>query len=247
MRKIFNVSNIFHRQRSKLTRLSRLAINAKLAETSCTLTHFNIHHLDERISRLIDMTVATILLVILAPILALLTIVIWLEDRCSPIFVHRRIGRDGREFPCLKFRTMVTDADQRLENLLAFDPAAAREWALDHKLRVDPRITRLGSFLRKTSLDELPQLVNVVIGHMSLVGPRPIVRSEVVRYGRYFEHYCHVRPGITGLWQVSGRNNVSYRRRVALDTFYARRKSIKTNLVIIARTFPAVLSTNGSY
>lgn len=197
-------------------------------------------------SRSFDVGVAGTALLVMAPVLAALALCIWLSDGGSPIFVHWRIGRGGRKFPCLKFRTMVTDSQRRLQELLASSPAAAEEWHRDHKLRVDPRVTKLGAFLRKSSLDEIPQLANVVVGHMSLVGPRPIIESEVPRYGRYFQHYCSVRPGITGLWQVSGRNDVSYRRRVAIDTTYVRRKSLPTDLMILQRTLPAVLTGRGS-
>ena len=196
--------------------------------------------------RALDVSIAGSALAIMAPALVALALVIWMHDGGSPIFVHRRIGRRGRLFPCLKFRTMVTDSEQRLAHLLATDEAAAIEWARDQKLRQDPRITKLGVFLRKTSLDEIPQLANIFVGHMSLVGPRPIVPSEVARYGRYFEHYCRVRPGLTGLWQVSGRNNLSYRRRVVLDTVYCRTKSVTKDLLILGRTVPAILSARGS-
>jgi lipopolysaccharide/colanic/teichoic acid biosynthesis glycosyltransferase len=129
---------------------------------------------------------------------------------------------------------------------LATNPAAREEWARDQKLRDDPRVTRLGRFLRKTSLDELPQLINVLRGEMNLVGPRPILESEIPRYGASFRHYCTVKPGITGLWQVSGRNNTSYRKRVALDVLYARRRSAGLDLLILLRTVPAVLLRQGS-
>jgi exopolysaccharide production protein ExoY len=195
--------------------------------------------------RALDVSIALIILLVTLPILAILCLAIWAHDRGSPIFAHRRIGRGGQAFPCLKLRTMVVDSDRRLRELLESDPAAAFEWHVSQKLRNDPRITPLGAFLRKSSLDELPQLVNVLLGHMSLVGPRPIVEAEVGRYGRYFKFYCAVRPGITGLWQVSGRNDVSYRRRVALDTVYARSHSLFMDLSILTRTVPAVLSSKG--
>jgi exopolysaccharide production protein ExoY len=141
---------------------------------------------------------------------------------------------------------MVPDAERRLEELLETDPEAAGQWALDQKLHNDPRITNLGAFLRKSSLDELPQLLNVILGQMSMVGPRPIVAAEVPRYGRYFQDYCRVRPGITGLWQVSGRNLLSYRRRVALDTLYSRNKSLAMDLFILSRTVHAVIARHGA-
>jgi lipopolysaccharide/colanic/teichoic acid biosynthesis glycosyltransferase len=201
--------------------------------------------LDPALGRSLDVLVAVAALIVMAPVLVLIALMIWAQDGGSPLFAHRRIGRGGASFPCLKFRTMVTDADARLAHLLATDAASAEEWARDQKLRADPRITPLGQFLRASSLDETPQLLNVVLGQMSLVGPRPIIENEVPRYGRYFSVYCRVRPGITGLWQVSGRNDLSYRRRVALDTVYCRAKSVPFDLLILGRTVPAVLSRRG--
>ena len=142
---------------------------------------------------------------------------------------------------------MAIDAEERLAELLARDPIARAEWARDHKLRDDPRATPLGVFLRRSSLDELPQLFNVLQGTMSLVGPRPIVDAEIARYGKRFQHYCAVKPGITGLWQVSGRNDVSYRTRVALDCIYAKSRSPGLYLWIVVVTIPAVLLRKGSY
>ena len=206
-----------------------------------------VHVFDANLSRTLDVVVAILALTILFPVIVIFGICIFLQDGGSPIFAHRRIGRAGQSFPCLKLRTMVRDSEERLRRHLEADPAARAEWAMDQKLRSDPRITPLGHFLRKSSLDELPQLVNVLAGHMSLVGPRPIVQAEVIRYGRYFRFYCAVRPGITGLWQVSGRNDTSYRRRVAMDTVYSRRRSIGTDISILVRTVPAVLASKGSF
>jgi lipopolysaccharide/colanic/teichoic acid biosynthesis glycosyltransferase len=197
--------------------------------------------------RTINIILASILLVVFAPVFAVVATLIWLEDRGPLIFRHRRIGRNGRLFNCLKFRSMAAHAEMRLARLLKDDPVARAEWDRDHKLRNDPRITKIGRFLRASSLDEIPQLINVIRGDMSLVGPRPIVQDEVVRYGRRIESYLKVRPGITGLWQVSGRNDVSYRRRVAMDVLYARRKSFSRDLVILFCTIPAVLLRKGSY
>ncbi len=196
--------------------------------------------------RVLEVIIALAAVIVLAPVLLLIALVVWAQDGGSPIFVHQRLGFGGVLFPCLKFRSMVVDSQARLADLLASNPEAAAEWARDQKLRNDPRITKLGQWLRKTSLDELPQLFNVLAGQMSLVGPRPIVESEVWRYGRYFQHYCSVRPGITGLWQVSGRNDLSYRRRVVLDTVYARTRSLAVDLAIMLRTVPAMLSGRGS-
>lgn len=197
--------------------------------------------------RIVDFAVALTAIIALFPLLLAVMVVIYLTDPGPIIFAHRRVGRNGRLFPCFKFRTMVVDADTRLAVLLARDPQARAEWENDHKLRVDPRITRIGQFLRRSSIDELPQLFNVVRGEMSLVGPRPIVQAEVARYRRFFSDYATVKPGITGLWQVSGRNDTTYRRRVAMDVSYARQKSLLFDLKIVAMTIPAVLAAKGSY
>lgn len=203
--------------------------------------------LEEAGVRLLDIGVSLAAIIALAPLLLLVAMMIKLRNPGPVFFAHRRLGRDGRSFGCLKFRTMVVDAEQRLAALIANDPVARAEWERDHKLRNDPRIIPGGNFLRKASLDELPQLFNVLRGAMSIVGPRPIVESEVARYGRYYASYCAVRPGITGLWQVSGRNDVSYRRRVACDVSYARNKSMVGDVRLIALTLPAVLKAKGSY
>ena len=196
---------------------------------------------------LINFMLASLLLAFFAPLMFAVAVAVFLQDGGPVIFAHRRLGRDGRFFACLKFRSMATDAQARLNHLLAADPEARAEWERDHKLRNDPRITRLGDFLRRSSLDELPQLFNVLRGEMSLVGPRPIVEGEACRYGRRIADYCSVRPGITGLWQVSGRNNTSYRRRVAIDVVYSRRKSLILDARILLMTIPAVLLRRGSY
>ena len=197
--------------------------------------------------RTLDIACSIAALGFFAPFLIVLMLLVWLSDGASPIFAQRRIGRGGRVFRCFKLRTMVPDAEARLSQLLARDPVAREEWARDQKLRTDPRITPLGRFLRTSSFDELPQLYNVLRGDMSIVGPRPIVDAEKARYGRYIRDYCSVPPGITGLWQISGRNDVSYRRRVALDVTYARSKSLALDLRIMAATVPAVLLKRGSY
>ncbi|MDE0878199.1 MAG: sugar transferase [Sphingomonas bacterium] len=201
----------------------------------------------DSILRALDVVIAGLALVFLLPLMAIIAALVWMTDRGPIVFAHHRIGRGGRVFPCLKFRSMVTDSSARLQELLERDPVARAEWARDHKLKNDPRITKIGNFLRKSSFDELPQLINVLRGEMSLVGPRPIVDAEIPRYGRYFAHYCAVRPGITGLWQVSGRNDVNYRRRVAFDVIYGRNRSVRTNMRIIAATVPAVAMSRGSY
>jgi exopolysaccharide production protein ExoY len=196
--------------------------------------------------RPVDLAVALVALALLVPLIAAVALAVWFTSAGPVLFAHRRIGRHGKEFFCFKFRSMAVDADARLQALLAREPAARAEWHSTHKLQSDPRVTRIGAFLRRSSLDELPQLFNVLCGSMSLVGPRPIVVGEVVRYGTYFHDYCKVRPGITGLWQVSGRSNTSYRQRVAMDVLYVRRRSLRLNGMIIAKTLPAVMLQRGS-
>jgi lipopolysaccharide/colanic/teichoic acid biosynthesis glycosyltransferase len=200
---------------------------------------------DDRLIRALDVTIAVVLLIFFLPLM--LSIALLLAPAGRILFAQRRIGRDGAEFHCLKFRSMVVDAEARLTHLLETSPEARREWANTQKLKDDPRITPLGRFLRKTSLDELPQLLNILSGDMSIVGPRPIVRAEIGRYGRYFPRYCAVKPGLTGLWQISGRSDVDYRRRVALDMLYVKSKSVKIYLLVIMKTPLMVIGGRGSY
>lgn len=202
---------------------------------------------DRFLTRALDVVGSLALILLLAPLMITIALLVLVTDAGPIIFGHRRLGRDGRVFRCFKFRSMVADAETRLSKLLAVDSAARAEWHRDHKLKNDPRITPIGAFLRRSSLDELPQLFNVLIGDMSLVGPRPIVDAERSRYGRYFGIYCQVRPGLTGLWQISGRNDVSYRRRVALDVAYARSQSFALNVKILLMTVPSVVRAQGSY
>lgn len=198
------------------------------------------------IKRFVDVIGAIVLGVVFMPLIVV--IVLMLRRNGGPvIYMHRRVGRGGRMFPCLKFRTMVPDADDALRELLEHNPELQAEWVRDHKLRHDPRVTQLGRFLRRTSLDELPQLVNVLRGEMSLVGPRPVVREELLRYGKNVETYLAARPGITGLWQVTGRNDTDYRRRVVLDTYYVRNQNLFLDLYILAKTTGVVLGGNGAY
>jgi undecaprenyl-phosphate galactose phosphotransferase len=194
----------------------------------------------------IDPALAVTLLAVLLPLLSILALLVKLDG--GPVFYgHRRVGRAGRDFRCWKFRTMVPDADRVLAELLARDVEAKAEWDRDFKLRRDPRVTWIGRVLRATSLDELPQLANVVRGEMGLIGPRPIVEEEIPRYGRHIVAYLSCRPGITGLWQVSGRNDVSYRSRVLLDCEYAKHQSPLLDLQILARTVKVVLRGRGAY
>jgi lipopolysaccharide/colanic/teichoic acid biosynthesis glycosyltransferase len=203
--------------------------------------------LDEAVIRTLDITIAICLIIFALPLLIAIAMAIKIQDRGMVVLAHERVGKNGQMFKCLKFRSMVLNAEERLADVLQTDPLACEEWERDHKLRRDPRITRVGDFLRRFSLDELPQLINVLRGEMSIVGPRPIVLAEITRYGPRFGNYCAVKPGITGLWQVSGRNNVPYRRRVAMDTIYARNKSFAWDIKLLFLTVPAVLFASGSY
>ena len=195
--------------------------------------------------RAFDIIAALALLIFVAPMFLLVALAIKLFDPGPVLFAHKRLGQGGTSFGCLKFRSMTVDADQRLRRLLETDGGARAEWGQYHKLRNDPRITPLGKFLRRSSLDELPQLFNVLRGEMSLVGPRPIVAGEVGRYGRYFDVYCSMKPGLTGLWQVQRRDDTSYRRRVAFDLTYARTRSVALNIKILFLTVPSVLRGHG--
>ena len=194
---------------------------------------------------LLDRCAAAMLLLLLAPLFVVVMLLIR-RDGGAALFRHQRIGFNGRMFGCMKFRTMTSDADKALERVLAHDPAAAAEWHATQKLRRDPRVTGVGRFLRMSSLDELPQLVNVLRGDMSLVGPRLIVRAEVARYGREFQQYCRARPGLTGLWQVSGRSDTSYAERVMLDVDYVANYSFWRDTTILCKTIPAVVMRKGA-
>jgi UDP-galactose-lipid carrier transferase len=201
----------------------------------------------QRIAKIaFDLSVATLALIVLAPLLLLVALLVKL-DGGPALFLHTRIGAGGREFKCLKFRSMSVHGDSLLERLLTRNSAAAAEWAETHKLRNDPRVTRIGRLLRKTSLDELPQLFNVLRLEMSLVGPRPIVRHEVPHYAEDIAYYYEARPGITGLWQISGRSDVSYERRVRLDCWYVKNWTIWHDIAILAKTIPVVLNCKGAY
>jgi exopolysaccharide production protein ExoY len=198
------------------------------------------------LKRISDVVGAALLGLLFAPLIVAIAILLRREGG-SIIFRHRRVGQDGKTFDCLKFRSMVPDADKVLRDLLERHPELMAEWLRDHKLRDDPRITAVGRFLRRTSLDELPQLWNVLRGEMSLVGPRPVVREELLRYGRCVGIYLSARPGITGLWQVKGRTNTDYRQRVVLDVYYVRRHNLFLDLYILMKTTQVVLGGSGAY
>ncbi|MBW6396605.1 sugar transferase [Roseomonas sp. HJA6] len=197
--------------------------------------------------RAMDIAIAAAALVAAAPFFLVVSLLVR-ADGGPAFYAHNRVGRGGRIFGCLKFRSMVVDSQARLEALLASDPEAREEWETTRKLRNDPRITRIGRFLRATSLDELPQLINVLRGDMAIVGPRPVTASELDSfYGAASAHYLTVRPGITGLWQVSGRSETSYDQRVALDVAYVSQPSLLADLRILLKTPVAVLSRRGAH
>ncbi|TDQ57898.1 undecaprenyl-phosphate galactose phosphotransferase [Mesocricetibacter intestinalis] len=198
------------------------------------------------VKRIFDISGAICLIVLLSPLLLTLYVLIG-RDGGHAIYGHKRIGKNGKPFKCFKFRSMVLNAEEVLHRLLEADPKAKEEWEKDFKLKQDPRITRLGHLLRKTSLDELPQLFNVIKGDMSLVGPRPIVEEELERYCGDVEYYLMTRPGMTGLWQVSGRNNVDYESRVYFDAWYVKNWSLWTDIVILCKTVNVVLKRYGAY
>jgi len=199
------------------------------------------------IKRCLDIFLVLLCSPILLPLIAIIGAAVRLGSPGPIFFSHRRISRHGAFFSMWKFRTMVTNSQQLLEDYLETHPEARAEWHKTHKLKNDPRITPIGNFLRRTSLDELPQLWNVLTGSMSLVGPRPIVAAEVEKYGPYFADYCLVKPGVTGLWQISGRSQTTYSERVQLDRRYANNWSLFGDIRILFKTLTSVVNQDGAY
>lgn len=199
------------------------------------------------IKRTVDLAAVLLASPVLIPLLFVLACLVRLTSKGPIFFSHRRIRQNGAFFSMWKFRTMVVNSAEVLEQHLACDADARAEWNRTHKLRKDPRVTRMGAFLRKTSLDELPQIWNVISGEMSLVGPRPIVAAEIEKYRDVFGLYCRVKPGVTGLWQVSGRSCLTYPERVSLDARYVQSWSLTADLGILARTLPAVVQKHGAF
>ena len=193
------------------------------------------------LKRIGDIIFSLIVLTLGSPIFILIAILVKLSSPGSVFYIQKRVGRNYREFGCIKFRTMYKDADDLLPNLLEKYPLMRKEFEKDFKLRQDPRITKLGRFLRRSSLDELPQFFNVLKGEMSVVGPRPIVSNEIIKYSLFMEEVISVRPGLTGLWQVSGRNNLSYKKGVKLDLLYARNRNFLLDVEIIILTLGVLL------
>lgn len=198
------------------------------------------------LKRASDITIAAVAFVLLLPLILGTALLVRATSSGPILFGHKRVGFGGRSFRCYKFRTMVVDGDRVLEDYLNRFPAEGEVWLAERKLKNDPRVTPLGAVLRKLSIDELPQLYNIFVGHMSIVGPRPVVEDELQKYGKSAIHYMRTRPGLTGLWQISGRNDTSYRERVVLDRLYVQRWSILMDMRIVALTIPAVLTSRGA-
>jgi undecaprenyl-phosphate galactose phosphotransferase len=196
--------------------------------------------------RVVDVVGAIVLALAFLPVVVIVLLSVR-RDGGDVLFRHTRVGKNGKPIQVYKFRTMVANADKVLSELIANDPSAREEWFRDHKLKNDPRITQVGKFLRRTSLDELPQLWNVLRGEMSLVGPRPIILEELPKYGRAARYYLAVKPGLTGVWQVGGRNDTDYRRRVAMDRYYASAASLRIDLIVLIKTVGVVLGKRGAY
>ena len=197
--------------------------------------------------RFFDFFASLLGLIIISPVLLIICLLIKFSSKGPAIYSHSRYGRNGKTFPAYKFRSMVQNADTILNEFLEKNPKQKKEWEDDQKLKNDPRITWIGKILRKTSLDELPQLINVLKGEMSLVGPRPIVKNEIEKYGKNYSLYKRVRPGITGLWQVSGRNNTTYEERINYDCYYVRNWSLSLDFYLLFRTIKVVLFREGAY
>jgi Undecaprenyl-phosphate galactose phosphotransferase WbaP len=211
------------------------------------VSHRLLHRTPQIVKRSLDLLTAAAGGIVLLPFFALIAALIRMTSAGPAFYGHERVGRDGRRFTAWKFRTMVRNGDEVLRRHLELNPELLAEWTRDQKLRDDPRVTTIGRFLRRTSLDELPQIWNVILGEMSFVGPRPIVQSEIERYGAKYALYKKVRPGLTGLWQVSGRNNTTYSARVAFDEYYVRNWSVWLDLHILGETVKAVLTADGAY
>ena len=201
------------------------------------------------IKPIFDLFFALIFLVVGSPIFISIALLVKLSSRGPIFFLQKRVGKNKKTFNCIKFRTMHPEAEDILENLIVNNKALRKEFEETHKLKNDPRITNIGKFLRKTSLDEIPQILNVIKMEMSIVGPRPIVKKEILKYGKSYKKVISIKPGITGLWQVSGRNNLSYKRRVILDCLYVDNMSPIIDLRIIIRTFGVIFFPNdrGAY
>lgn len=223
-----------------------IAVSASSSDMLALLRPSNPSDLSRFIYGQINRLAALVLLCLFSPLMLVIALLVARRDGMPIFFGHYRVGLNGKLFRCLKFRTMYRNSAQMLTDLLQIDPVARAEWALHNKLSQDPRITPVGDFLRRTSLDELPQLINVLRGEMTLVGPRPITVEELCRYGRVRWNYLSVLPGMTGLWQVSGRSDTTYEERVALDRRYVEQRSVWLDGMILLKTVKVVLARDGS-
>lgn len=220
--------------------------DARLIEVTDTPLEYTVKHIP--LKRIFDVIFSACVLIIFSPLFALIALVIFATSGNKVIFSHQRIGRGGLPFRCYKFRTMRKDADKLLKALLEQNPELKHEWEQFRKLKNDPRITFIGKFLRKTSLDELPQFYNVLRGDLSIVGPRPVVKSELDRYYQFkAAKILSIRPGLTGLWQVSGRSDTGYAKRVELDEAYIDTRTLLLDVEIILRTIPVMIRSKGAY
>nr|WP_245561133.1 sugar transferase [Desulfoscipio gibsoniae] len=208
-----------------------------------------IFHGQQFLKRIFDLTLSFLLLTVSLPFFIIIALLTKLDSRGPVLFTQKRLGKNGKEFSCLKFRTMVGNAGDVLRHALEKDQALREEWEINFKLKNDPRVTRVGSFLRKTSLDELPQIINVLRGEMSLVGPRPrpLYELEGQKGNDMFYVGLTVRPGITGLWQVSGRNDLDFKQRILLDAMYVQNWSLKLDFLLLFKTIKVVLKQTGAY
>lgn len=196
-----------------------------------------------KIKRMLDVIIATIGLIVLAPIVLVIAIIIKLDSKGPVFFAHTRIGKNGKKFKMYKFRTMYENAQEMIKE---FTPEQMKEWKENFKLKDDPRITKIGKFLRKTSLDELPQIVNIIKGDLSIIGPRPIIDEELEKYGENKEKFLSVTPGLTGYWQANGRSETSYEQRMEMELYYVENESFKLDVQIFLKTFISVLKKEGA-
>lgn len=207
---------------------------------------YAITHLPAK--RIFDLLFSLGALIVCSPLFLIIFFLIYFSSPGPAIYAHTRVGRGGKTFKCYKFRSMYLDADERLQELITSDPALSKEWKETRKLKCDPRIIPIGNFLRKTSLDELPQFWNVLKGDLSIVGPRPVVYEEIIEYfGPKAEKILSIRPGLTGIWQVSGRSDISYTRRIQLDEEYVDKRSLLLDIKLICKTIPSILASRGAY
>lgn len=223
-----------------------LSSNSTLAIPFPTVENFKIQH--DAAKRFFDILFSSLILILGLPIFFLIALIVRFSSKGWVIYSQERVGRGGRPFKCYKFRSMYPDADTRLKELLNNSPMLQEEWDKNHKLKNDPRVTPIGRFLRKTSLDELPQFWNVLKGDLSIVGPRPVVKAEIQKHFKEKALFIFsIRPGLTGLWQVSGRSNTSYEERIKMDEEYVRTRSFLLDLKLVFLTIPALFFSKGAY